>query len=116
MCLKYYILLLATLSNKKQKREVQLYNIFFDRMDWPVRTISFSYDGQLLASASEDLIIDIGFVETGDKIADISVEAATFTVAWHPSMYFLAYACDDKDAYDRKRDAGSLKVWGFPSD
>jgi THO complex subunit 3 len=88
----------------------------FTRMDWPVRTISFSYDGQLLASASEDLIIDIGFVETGDKIADISVEAATFTVAWHPSMYFLAYACDDKDAYDRKRDAGSLKVWGFPSD
>lgn len=85
-------------------------------MDWPVRTISFSYDGQLLASASEDLIIDIGFVETGDKIADISVEAATFTVAWHPSSYLLAYACDDKDNYDRKRDAGSLKVWGFSSD
>lgn len=29
-------------------------------MDWPVRTISFSHDGQLLASASEDLLIDIG--------------------------------------------------------
>lgn len=91
-------------------------NYFCCSMDWPVRTISFSHDGQLLASASEDLIIDIGFVETGDKIADISVEAATFTVAWHPSIYLLAYACDDKDTYDRKRDAGSLKVWGFPSD
>jgi len=88
----------------------------FTRMDWPVRTISFSHDGQLLASASEDLIIDIAFIETGDKIADISVDAATFTVAWHPSRYFLAYACDDKDTYDRKRDAGSLKVWGFQSD
>ncbi|XP_017786275.1 PREDICTED: THO complex subunit 3 isoform X2 [Nicrophorus vespilloides] len=88
----------------------------FTRMDWPVRTISFSHDGQLLASASEDLIIDIGFTETGDKIADISVDAATFTVAWHPSQYLLAYACDDKDTYDRKRDAGTLKVWGFPSD
>ena len=66
----------------------------------------------------------------------------TFTIAWHPSRYLLAYACDDKDKYDRDRDAGSLKVctgccstllylsldcphftlyiecqvWGFPSD
>ena len=35
--------------------------------DWPVRTLSFSYDGKLLASASEDLFIDIGHVETGEK-------------------------------------------------
>ncbi|XP_065161287.1 THO complex subunit 3-like [Atheta coriaria] len=88
----------------------------FTRMDWPVRTISFSHDGLLLASASEDLLIDIGFVETGDKIAHIAVDAATFTVAWHPSQYLLAYACDDKDSYDRKRDAGTLKVGGWSSD
>lgn len=85
-------------------------------MDWPVRTISFSHDGQLLASASEDLMIDIAEVETGAKVGDITVEAATFTVAWHPKMYLLAYACDDKDQYDRKRDKGTLKVYGFPSD
>ncbi|XP_014214100.1 THO complex subunit 3 [Copidosoma floridanum] len=88
----------------------------FSRLDWPVRTISFSHDGKLLAAASEDLIIDIGEVETGEKVTDIPVEAATFTVAWHPKQYFLAYACDDKDNYDRKRDAGSLKVFGFPSE
>ncbi|XP_026482820.1 THO complex subunit 3-like [Ctenocephalides felis] len=91
----------------------------FSRLEWPVRTISFSHDGQLLASASEDLLIDIGHTETGEKIADISVDAATFTVAWHPKQYLLAYACDDKDmssTYDRKRDAGTLKVWGFPND
>lgn len=86
------------------------------RLDWPVRTISFSHDGRLLASASEDLVIDVGEVETGEKVVDIPVEAATFTVAWHPSQYLLAYACDDKDSYDRKRDAGSLKVYGFPSE
>ncbi|XP_058057173.1 THO complex subunit 3 [Anopheles bellator] len=85
----------------------------FSRLDWPVRTISFSHDGKLLASASEDLIIDIGDTETGEKVSDISVDAATFTVAWHPKQYILAYACDDKDANDRRRDAGSLKVWGF---
>lgn len=85
----------------------------FSRLDWPVRTISFSHDGRLLASASEDLIIDIGETETGEKVADISVDAATFTVAWHPKQYLLAYACDDKDANDRRRDAGNLKVWGL---
>lgn len=88
----------------------------FSRLDWPVRTISFSHDGRLLASASEDLVIDVGEVETGEKVVDIPVEAATFTVAWHPSQYLLAFACDDKDTYDRKRDAGTLKVYGFPSD
>ncbi|XP_046480721.1 THO complex subunit 3 [Neodiprion pinetum] len=88
----------------------------FSRLEWPVRTISFSHDGQLLAAASEDLVIDIGEVETGEKVADIPVEAATFTVAWHPKQYLLAYACDDKDTYDRKRDAGSLKVFGFSSE
>ncbi|XP_063707357.1 THO complex subunit 3 [Culicoides brevitarsis] len=85
----------------------------FSRLDWPVRTISFSHDGKLLASASEDLIIDIGHTETGEKIADIPVDAATFTVAWHPKQYLLAFACDDKDGSDRRRDAGNLKVWGW---
>jgi len=88
----------------------------FSRLDWPVRTISFSYDGKMLASASEDLVIDIGYVETGEKIKDITVEAPTFTVAWHPKRHILAYACDDKDKYDREKDAGSLKVFGFPSE
>jgi len=35
------------------------------RLDWPVRTLSFSYDGRMLASASEDLVIDIADVDTG---------------------------------------------------
>ncbi|KAG0289849.1 hypothetical protein BGZ98_003690, partial [Dissophora globulifera] len=31
----------------------------FGKLDWPIRTISFSFDGEFLASASEDLAIDI---------------------------------------------------------
>ena len=36
------------------------------RLEWPVRALSFSHDCQLLASASEDLLIDIAHVETGE--------------------------------------------------
>jgi THO complex subunit 3 len=39
----------------------------FSRPDWPVRAISFSHDGKMIASASEDLVIDIGHVQTGGK-------------------------------------------------
>lgn len=40
----------------------------FVNLDWPVRAISFNHDGSLLASASEDLTIDISHVETGEKV------------------------------------------------
>ncbi|XP_054167492.1 THO complex subunit 3-like [Oppia nitens] len=83
------------------------------RLEWPARTISFSYDGQLLASASEDLIIDICYVETGERVTEIQTEAPTFTVAFHPKRYLLAFACDDKDSY--QRDTGTVKVFGFPN-
>ncbi|CAG4973506.1 THO complex subunit 3 [Colias croceus] len=87
----------------------------FSRLEWPVRTLSFSFDGRLLASASEDHIIDIGDTETGEKVAEIPVQAATFTVAWHPSRYLIAYACEDKEPPERKRDTGNLKLWGLSS-
>ena len=40
-------------------------------LDWPVRTLSFSYDGRMLASASEDLVIDIADVDTGQCATNI---------------------------------------------
>ncbi|PNI52006.1 THOC3 isoform 9, partial [Pan troglodytes] len=40
----------------------------FSRLDWPVRTLSFSHDGKMLASASEDHFIDIAEVET-DRVS-----------------------------------------------
>ena len=86
------------------------------RLDWPVRTLSFSHDGNLIATASEDLVIDIADVETGEKVAEVPCESPTFTVAWHPRKYLLAFACDDKDNYERDRDAGTVKLYGLPSD
>jgi THO complex subunit 3 len=48
-------------------------------------------------------------------VAEIPVAASTFTVAWHPRRYVAAFACEDKDPPERKRDAGSLKLWGLPN-
>lgn len=45
----------------------------FSRLDYPIRTMSFSHDGSLLASASEDLVIDVAHVETGAPILQIQV-------------------------------------------
>ncbi|KAK9718815.1 hypothetical protein K7432_005197, partial [Basidiobolus ranarum] len=84
----------------------------FDSLDWPVRTISFSYDGKYLASASEDLVIDVSEVETGESIHKIPCNAATNTIAWHPSKYYLAFAGDEIDARDGKA-AGNLRVFGL---
>ncbi|KAH8416712.1 hypothetical protein KR222_010733 [Zaprionus bogoriensis] len=85
------------------------------RLEWPVRTISFSHDEKLIASASEDLVIDIAYTETGERVTDIHVDASTFTVAWHPKQYLLAYACDEKETIgDRRRDVGNVKIYGFP--
>lgn len=53
---------------------------------------------------------------TGEKITEATCESPTFTVAWHPKRHLLAFACDDKDKYDRERDAGSVKLYGVPSD
>lgn len=88
----------------------------FSYLDWPVRTISFSHDGKLIASASEDLCVSVAHVETGASVAKIPVSSPTFSISWHPKRYLLAYACDDKDKYERDRDLGTLKIWGFPSD
>ncbi|RXG59755.1 THO complex subunit 3 [Armadillidium vulgare] len=81
------------------------------RLEWPVRTISFSHDGQLIASGSEDQTIDIAYVGSGERVAVINVAYPTFTLAWHPRQFLLAYACDDKD--ERDRDAGTVKLWGL---
>jgi len=91
-----------------------------DRLDWSGRAVSFSHDGRLLACGSEDLVIDIGDVDSGRRVAELKCEAATFSLAWHPKSYLLAFSCDDKvmsSTYGRPdREAGTVKLYGLTSD
>ncbi|KAI7848040.1 WD40-repeat-containing domain protein [Circinella umbellata] len=83
----------------------------FSELTWPVRTLSFSYDGQFIASASEDSFIDISHVESGQSVHHIECSAAMNTVAWHPRDYYLAYAGDEQSA-DNKY-AGNLRIFSI---
>eukprot|EP00026_Physarum_polycephalum_P009287 Phypoly_transcript_09405.p1 GENE.Phypoly_transcript_09405~~Phypoly_transcript_09405.p1 ORF type:complete len:355 (+),score=41.64 Phypoly_transcript_09405:188-1252(+) len=82
----------------------------FCKLQYPLRTISFSHDGQFLALASEDHIIDIAHVETGTSVFQISTDAAMNAVAWHPRQMILAYAGDEKDHHGR--DLGAVRLFG----
>ncbi|KAG0052281.1 hypothetical protein BGZ83_002787 [Gryganskiella cystojenkinii] len=84
----------------------------FGKLDWPVRTISFSFDGEFIASASEDLNLDIALVETGESVYQIHCGAAMNSVAWHPNKYLLAYAGDEQDRSAGGMN-GNLRVFGF---
>jgi WD40 repeat protein len=54
----------------------------FGELDWPVRTVSFSHDGSLLAMGSEDRVIDI--VCCFKNLVGLSM-----TSAYHSSPSFL---------------------------
>ncbi|KAI8897950.1 WD40-repeat-containing domain protein [Globomyces pollinis-pini] len=81
----------------------------YSRLDGPIRAISFSYDGELIASCSEDCRIEISHVESGDPVHTIKTTSSLNSVAWHPSKYLLAYACDEKD----KNTIGDIHVFGY---
>ena len=82
------------------------------RLEWPVRTLSFSHDSQYVASGSEDTMIDIAEVASAEQAHAISVNAPMNTVAWHPKRLLLAFAGDDKDKLGRE---GVLRIFGYPS-
>ena len=62
----------------------------FSRLSWPVRTVSFSHDGRFLASASEDLCVDVADAEDGTCAYRIPTRAAMNSVRWSPTEYLLA--------------------------
>uniref|UniRef100_A0A158R443 WD_REPEATS_REGION domain-containing protein n=1 Tax=Syphacia muris TaxID=451379 RepID=A0A158R443_9BILA len=81
------------------------------RLDYPLRSISFSVNSNLIATASEDQFIDIAWAETGERVYELRVNAETFTCAWHPHEYLLAYASASAND-SRDRDV-SVKLFGF---
>ena len=92
-----------------------------NRMDWPIRSISFSHDSEFLAVASEDPFIAVEHIKTGALVAKIPTGKASSesragipinAVTWHPSKNILAFAGSEVD--DRTGKAtGSIKLFGL---
>lgn len=78
-------------------------------LDWEIRQISFSFDGMLLATASEDTFVDIIATETCDRYHKINTVAPQYSVAWHPRTYLLAYSGEDRS---RVGDMGNIRLFG----
>jgi THO complex subunit 3 len=57
------------------------------RLDWPIRALSFSACGSILAAGSEDPFIDVAMVETGALISKVPVKGAVTSIAWHPRRW-----------------------------
>ncbi|KAJ4821909.1 THO complex subunit 3 [Turnera subulata] len=83
----------------------------FTKLEWPVRTVSFNHTGDYIASASEDLFIDIANVQTGRSVHQIPCRAAMNSVEWNPKYNLLAFAGDDKNKY--QADEGVFRIYGF---
>ncbi|EFA84413.1 WD40 repeat-containing protein [Heterostelium album PN500] len=72
----------------------------FTRLNQPVRATSFSSDGQFLAYSSEDPIIEIGHVETGQAVYQVNLDVGLNSIAWHPTLPLIAFSGEDKDSKD----------------
>eukprot|EP00039_Didymoeca_costata_P028334 m.20708 g.20708 ORF g.20708 m.20708 type:complete len:323 (+) comp6926_c0_seq1:203-1171(+) len=82
----------------------------FGNFEYPIRNLSFSHDGKMLAGASEDSYLNIIHVDTGEVLHSIDANDGTFSVAWHPKKVLLAFAGDEKGS----RNSGSVRLFGQP--
>ncbi|KAE9550342.1 hypothetical protein FO519_006448 [Halicephalobus sp. NKZ332] len=81
------------------------------RLDYPVRSISYSHCGNLLATGSEDHFIDVAWTETGENVASVALTTEAYCVAWHPRVYLLAYAtAPDRESRDHR---AAVRVYGY---
>ncbi|KAL3102196.1 hypothetical protein niasHS_003605 [Heterodera schachtii] len=85
------------------------------RLDYPVRSVSFSHCSNLIASGSEDRVIDISWTPTGEKVAEVPIATECYDVAWHPRLYLLAYAISGglNDNRSDRSDQSTLRVFGY---
>ncbi|KAF0988925.1 hypothetical protein HZS_3869 [Henneguya salminicola] len=88
----------------------------------PSNCISIEFDptGKYFVTGSADALVSLwdleelicvrALVETGESIHELSCPGSTFTLAWHPSKYVLAYSCGDRDK--NEKEIGSVRLFG----
>lgn len=109
-----------------------------DRPDKPITAVSFSYDSKYLATGSEDSLIDVADIHTGEQFFPLDVKHQTLSLDFHPKDYILAYALNEpelikcstdkysadkystekygteRSSMEKNRDVGTIKMVGYP--
>ncbi len=80
-------------------------------LEWQLRQVSFSFDGNLLATASEDHKICLFNTHTSQNVYTIQCKAPQHTVSWHPNQFIIAYAGEEKGK--GKEEDGSIHMARF---
>ncbi|CAD5210642.1 unnamed protein product [Bursaphelenchus okinawaensis] len=83
------------------------------RMDYPIRTVSFSHCSNVIASGSEDFTIDLAWAENGNKVGEVNIPNECYALQWNPRLYLLAYATAPQ--HERERDPITFRVFGYPA-
>lgn len=79
------------------------------RHEWPIRSVSFSHDGYILASASQEGI-DISRSEDGQQMVCLETHGEINAVSWHPTKNLLCYTSDPAEKSSR---SSGLFVFGL---
>ena len=78
-------------------------------MEWPIRAVGFSHDGQLLACGAEDDFVMIVNSRDASEIHRVIAKGlTTHSLDWHPKKLLLAFA-GEQDV-----DKGIITVFGMP--
>jgi THO complex subunit 3 len=85
----------------------------YTEIETQVRQLSFSFDGSILAAASEDVNICLFNVENEELIYKIKCKGPQHTISWNPKSYVLAYAGEEKDKDKNKSEEGAIHVCTF---
>jgi WD40 repeat protein len=67
------------------------------RMESAIRSLSFSHDSFLLASAGEDTKIEISEAESSAHVHSIQLDAEVGSLSFSPKDHILAYSVENKN-------------------
>jgi THO complex subunit 3 len=86
-----------------------------DRLQAPVRAVSFSHDGAFLAAAGDDDAVDVsdaGAAGAFARVASVPVRGGSVSsMRWSPTHHVLAFAGEGGD----RGNTGSVALWAAPS-
>jgi THO complex subunit 3 len=86
-----------------------------DRLEYPVRSISWSSDSQYIATASDDKVVDISRASDAQRVRAIHHSEPVSIVSWTPGRgHLLAFAVEEGKGRGEEVGAGTIRLMAAP--